>query len=118
MPNNIGFGQEERLTDAEKEDPTLIKDPGIGLAPEGPIKLVMDEETGLLVNCLYGDFDRMMNGELVGIWNEEILRDPETKAITAIRTTRVNGTITREDFIRDETTGKLIGTKMVFESEL
>lgn len=113
MPANIALGWEEPLTDAEKKDPSIIDDT-VSVAPEGPIKIIKDEN-GFIQKIIHCDFDRLLKGEMVGSWTEEIIRDPDTGVIQGIKTTRSSGTIVTEQFFRDQN-GKLTNTKLVFEN--
>jgi len=113
MPNNIAMGWEEKQTQAEIDDPSLVNGT-VTVAPEGPIKIIKDEN-GQIQSIIHGDMTRMLNGEMVAIWSEEIIRDTTTGLIQAVKTTRPSGSVVTEQFYRDAN-GKLTSTKMIFET--
>lgn len=112
MPNNIAIGWEELLTDAEKLDPSLLGTGNTVVAPDNPV-LIMRDENDSISGFMYGDMDRLMIGDPVNLWTEELIRDPVSKKVVGTHVTRTNGTIVDELFQYDEN-GKFTGTKLVY----
>jgi len=114
MPNSIAKGWEEKLTqaDIDADNANGGASGSITIAPEEPVQLVKDPDTGQVTKVIYGDIDRMMEGDPVVMWTEEIVRD-DKGVVIGIQTMRPNGTMTMEHMIRDDK-GKFLGTKLEF----
>lgn len=113
MPSNTAKGWEDQLS----WDDSTSTDGGsssITIAPEEPVQLIRDPETNQVTKVVYGNMSRMMEGEPVVMWSEEILRDEETGQVIGIRTIRPNGTSTVETILRDEN-GMFLGTELKYE---
>jgi hypothetical protein len=113
LANNTVKGWEEKLTWDDMMDDGSSGG-AITVAPEEPVQIVRDPDTNKVAKVIYGNMGRMMEGEPVIMWSEEILRDETTGQITGIQTVRPNGTMTVEHILRDETTGQFLGTKLEY----
>lgn len=110
MPSNTVKGWEEKLTWDDMMDAGTSD---ITIAPEEPVTLERDPDTNAVTKVTYGNMERMMEGEPVVLWSEEILRDESTGQISGVKTTRPNGTVTIEHMLRDDN-GQFIGTKLEY----
>jgi hypothetical protein len=114
MPNNIAKGWEEILTDADLNDPSYMASGNLTVAPEEPVKIIRDDTTGAVNTVMYGNLARMLAGDQVVTWTEDIIRDATTGQVIGIQTTRPNGTMTMEHIIRDPITGKIDHTELEY----
>jgi hypothetical protein len=110
MPAYTSLGWEDKLTWDETSDSSTNS---ITIAPGEPVTLVRDPDTKQVIQVIYGNMERMMMGEPVVIWTEDILRDETTGQVIGVQTVRPNGTITIEHMVRDET-GMFTGTTLEY----
>jgi hypothetical protein len=111
--NNIAKGWENPVKEVEPFDPTKSVDGSVTIGPEEPVQLVRDPITKKVVSVIYADMERMMQGDPVVMWTEDILRDPVTGKVIGIQTVRPNGIMTIEHIDRD-VDGTFIGTRLEY----
>lgn len=114
MANNTAKGWEDINDEQDMtEEEGGGKGASITIAPEEPVQLKRDKETNKVTKVIYGNQERMLEGEAVVMWSEEILRDEETGKIIGVQTVRPNGSVTIEHILRDGD-GKFTGTRLEY----
>jgi hypothetical protein len=111
--NDIVKGWENPISEIAPHDPNNPDVSSVTVGPEEPVTLFRDPLTNQVTQVIYGDMERMMNGEPVIMWTEDIVRDPVTNKVIGIRTMRPNGVMTMEHIERD-VDGTFIGTRLEF----
>jgi len=96
----------ENMTEEERNSNLIV-------TPEEPVEMMYDEN-GQVMSVIYGDMERLMQGDPVVIWTQDIVRDPATGQVTSILTVRPDGNMTEETFVRDPVTNKLLKTTLAF----
>jgi len=105
MASRIVKGWETLPTDEELLE--MLENPDANtetVVPEEPVKLIRTPDKDgklILTKVIYGNLERLMNGDTVVVWSEELLRDDATGKLIGIKTTRADGTITKEMFTND-----------------
>ncbi|ALN97808.1 hypothetical protein Bp8pS_129 [Bacillus phage vB_BpuM-BpSp] len=111
MSNSTVKGWEDKINWEDRSSLDDNNASSITVAPEEPVKIVKDSETGLVKKFIFGNMKRIEEGEAAVLWSQELIRD-ENNAVTGILTTRANGVQTLEKFIREN--GEFIGTELEY----